>query len=75
MGNMNYKSLILPGVSLALVGMGVSIAIEAGFWKWNGKSAWEWILLGTLGLAVLNSGLSLFGEAVRRSITEKGKSD
>jgi hypothetical protein len=55
--------------------MGVSIAIEAGFWKWNGKSAWEWILLGTLGLAVLNSGLSLFGEAVRRSITEKGKSD
>jgi hypothetical protein len=66
-----YKSLFLPGVSLALVGMGISIAIEAGFWKWDGRPNWEWILLGTLGLCILNTGLSLFGEAVRRTIILK----
>lgn len=66
-----YKSLFLPGISLALVGMGISIAIEAGFWKWDGRPNWEWILLGTLGLSILNTGLSLFGEAVRRTITGK----
>lgn len=65
-----YKSLFLPGVSLALVGMGISVAIEAGFWKWNGKPNWEWILLGTFGLCILNTGLSFFGEAVRRTITK-----
>jgi hypothetical protein len=66
-----YKSLFLPGVSLALVGMGISLSIEAGFWKWDGRPNEEWILLGTLGLCILNSGLSLFGEAVRRKIVEK----
>jgi hypothetical protein len=60
--------LILPGFSLALIGMGTSIAIEAGFWKWSGRPTWEWILLGTLGLSLLNGGLSLFGEAIRKSI-------
>jgi len=65
------KSLAPPGLSLALVGMGVSIAIEAGFWKWEGKSNWQWILLGTIGLCIMNSGLSLFGEVIKKTILEK----
>jgi hypothetical protein len=66
-----FNHLILPGFSLALVGMGISISIEAGFLKWSGQSAWEWILLGTLGLTILNTGLSLFGVAIRKSMEKK----
>ena len=51
--------------------MGLSISIEAGFWKWNGKPTWEWVLLGTIGLVIFNLGLSLFGEAVIRASKEK----
>ena len=67
----NYKKLMLPGVSLALIGMGLSLSIEAGFWKWNGYPTWEWVLMGTLGLLIFNTGLSLFGEAVIRASKDK----
>ena len=67
----NYKKLILPGVSLALIGLGLSLSIEAGFWKWNGYPIWEWVLMGTLGLLIFNTGLSLFGEAVIRASNDK----
>jgi hypothetical protein len=66
-----YKKLILPGISLALIGMGLSISIEAGFWKWNGNPTWEWVSMGTIGLVIFNIGLSLFGEAIIRASTEK----
>jgi len=66
-----YKKLILPGVSLALIGMGLSISIEAGFWKWNGYPTWEWVSMGTIGLVIFNAGLSLFGEAIVRASIEK----
>jgi len=62
-----YKKLILPGFSLALVGMGLSISIEAGFRKWNENPTWEWVCMGTVGLLILNTGLSLFGEAIIRA--------
>jgi hypothetical protein len=72
MNNMrSYKKLFLPGFSLALIGMGLSISIEAGFWKWNGSPTWEWVLMGTFGLVIFNTGLSLFGEAVIRASKEK----
>lgn len=67
----NYKKLMLPGLSLALTGMGLSISIEAGFWKWNGEPTWLWVLMGTLGLVIFNTGLSLFGEAVIRASNDK----
>ena len=67
----NYKKLMLPGFSLALIGMGLSLSIEAGFWKWNGYLTWEWVLMGTLGLLIFNTGLSLFGEAVIRASKDK----
>jgi hypothetical protein len=67
----NYKKLMLPGLSLALTGMGLSISIEAGFWKWDGRPMWEWVTMGTIGLIIFNTGLSLFGEAVIRASKEK----
>jgi hypothetical protein len=51
--------------------MGLSISIEAGFCKWNGNPTWEWVLMGTVGLVIFNTGLSLFGEAIIRASKEK----
>jgi hypothetical protein len=50
--------------------MGLSISIEAGFWKWDGRPMWEWITMGTIGLIIFNTGLSLFGEAIIRASKE-----
>lgn len=66
-----YKKLILPGFSLALIGMGLSVSIEAGFRKWNDQQSWEWILMGTVGLVIFNAGLSLFGEAIIRASKDR----
>jgi hypothetical protein len=65
-----YKKLFLPGASLALIGLGLSISIEAGFWKWECRPMWEWVTMGTIGLIIFNSGLSLFGEAIIRASKE-----
>jgi hypothetical protein len=65
-----YKKLFLPGASLALIGLGLSISIEAGFWKWDGRPMWEWVTMGTIGLIIFNTGLSLFGEAITRASKE-----
>ena len=54
--------------ALATIGFGVSIVgyavelrtLEAGFWPW--------FLWGTLGLVVLNSGVAMFGEAVKHRV-------
>ena len=32
--------------------------------KYSGAGTWEWVLWGTLALVILNTGLSLFGDAV-----------
>lgn len=66
-----YKKLILPGFSLALIGMGLSISIEAGYRKWNGQQSCEWILMGTVGLVIFNAGLSVFGEAIIRASKDR----
>lgn len=52
------------GTGLAIIGMGVSFAIEAGIWKSQGASTLHWVLAGTGALVVLNTGISLFGDAI-----------
>jgi hypothetical protein len=50
---------------LLLIGFGVSLVAHAAGLKQSRKPAWQWILLGTLGLIVLNSGVAVFGESVK----------
>ena len=64
----NYKQLLLPGFSLALVGLGLSLAIDAGCRKWASHPPEEWIFFGTVGLVCLNAGLSLFGKAILQKL-------
>lgn len=53
-------------VGLTLIGAGVSIAGEATILKGAEADWWQWVGLGTLGLCVLNAGVAIFGDAVKR---------
>ncbi len=53
-------------LGLTLIGGGFSLASEATLWKSQGDPASHWIALGTLGLVILNSGVAVFGDAVKR---------
>lgn len=57
---------ILAPTGLALIGLGFSLAGEATLWKGQEMEAWKWVGLGTVGLVVLNAGVSIFGDAVKR---------
>ena len=52
------------GVGLALVGAGLSVAMDAGTRRAGGAGAGTWVALGTAGLSLVGAGLSVFGEAV-----------
>lgn len=59
-----WKTLAPSG--LLLVGLGVSVVADAAVRRGGGVRFATWGAEGTLGLVALNSGLSLFGEAVKR---------
>jgi len=50
---------------LLLIGAGVSLVAHAAGLKHKGRSGLVWFVLGTLGLIVLNTGVAVFGEAVK----------
>lgn len=56
----------LAPTGLLLVGLGVSVALDAALRKARGDGAAVWVGEGTAGLVALNAGLSVFGEAVKR---------
>lgn len=51
---------------LVLIGFGLSIVGQAIGARSKGKPFWRWFLTGTIGLAVLNTGVAVFGEAVKQ---------
>ena len=64
-----YRRWIIQApLGLVLIGMGLSFAIEVGFLKHNGTDTWTWVGLGTVALVILNSGISLFGDAVLQRV-------
>lgn len=66
-GVVDTRVAALAGLGLALVGAGLSIAIDAGTRRAAGRS---WVARGTGGLVAVGSGLSVFGDAVRRTTTQ-----
>ncbi len=52
------------GIGLAVIGAGLSVAMDAGTRRARGADTMRWVGQGTLGLALLGTGLSLFGEGV-----------
>ena len=55
---------VYGGAGLALVGAGLSVAMDAGTRRAKGASTGTWVALGTAGLCLVGAGLSVFGEAV-----------
>ena len=49
---------------MALVGAGLSVAMDAGTRRAKGAAPATWVTLGTAGLSLVGAGLSVFGEAV-----------
>lgn len=58
------KWLIFAVSGLLLIGAGLSICIDAAFLRFKEASSYFWILNGTIGLILFNSGICLFGQAV-----------
>jgi hypothetical protein len=50
---------------LLLIGAGASMIAQAASLRVKGRSAWQWVVMGTVGLVVLNSGVSVFGESIK----------
>ncbi|MCU0420376.1 MAG: hypothetical protein MUC38_12060 [Cyclobacteriaceae bacterium] len=59
---------LFSGAGLALTGMGLALAIDAGFAKVAGR---PWIAYGTVALVVFNTGLALFGRGVAEYVWRK----
>lgn len=60
--------LTFAPLGLFLIGAGLSMAIDAGFYRMRGAATINWVLYGTSALIVFNSGLSFFGQAVIEKI-------
>lgn len=56
---------LAPG-GLLLVGLGTCVVADAATRRARGSGTARWTGQGTAGLVLLNAGLSLFGEAVKR---------
>lgn len=66
--------LILAPLGLSLLGMGLCLMIDIAIHRAEGMPFWNWFGWGTLGLIVVNTGVSLVGDAVKhRTLFELGK--
>lgn len=63
--NLRTKWLVFSPLGLTLVGLGLSVTLEATRLKSVGE---PWFWLGTLGLGVVNSGLAFFGDGVKSRV-------
>ncbi len=60
---------------LLLISAGVSIVGQAIVLKTQRKAGWKWLLMGFIGLITLNSGVSIFAEAVKHRTLYESKLD
>ena len=58
------KWLINGGVSAVLMGAGLSMMIDAAFWRYEQVAFWRWFTYGTFALCVFMAGTSFFGAAI-----------
>jgi len=70
MSDVNHKNrwFINAVIGLLMTGAGLSMAIDAGFCKYDNQ---PWILYGTVSLIIFNAGLCCISQAV----FHKGKMD
>jgi hypothetical protein len=64
MQTIKHKWLGFSVLGLILIGAGLSLAIDAGFYRLQNPEGWNWIYYGTCALIVFNSGICFFGQGV-----------
>jgi hypothetical protein len=64
MQSLKRRWLIFAISGLLFIGAGLSVSIDAAIARSTGIDTFQWILYGTLGLIIFNSGICLFGQAV-----------
>ncbi len=57
------KWWFLGGTGASLFGFGICCVVESGFLKHGGAPVWKWVLLGTLSLIILITGVVLLIKA------------
>ncbi|UJP64262.1 hypothetical protein [Mongoliitalea daihaiensis] len=64
MKKLKKKWMIYAVGGILLLGFGFSLMGESLSWKISDEGFWEWFGLGTLALAIIMAGLSVFGQAI-----------
>ncbi len=64
MKDLKRKWLFYSVSGLILIGAGLSLAIDAGFYRFEQPDNLFWIAYGTLALIIFNSGICLFGQGI-----------
>jgi hypothetical protein len=58
---------------LLMIGAGVSLVGQATVWNARRRPIWQWAILGALGLVVLVTGVTFFGEAIKHRTLYESK--
>lgn len=56
---------IFGGIGTGLLGFGLSALVESGFLKYTNAPTWQWVVAGTLSLALIMTGVNFLFESFR----------
>lgn len=60
--------IIKATLGLSFIGFGACLVAEAALTKYDGAATADWVLYGLVALVVLNSGVSIVGDAVKHRV-------
>ncbi|MCL4248284.1 MAG: hypothetical protein KJ065_09070 [Anaerolineae bacterium] len=58
---------------LMIIGLGATLLAHSSSLKTRRKPFWQWFIMGTISLIVFNSGIAIFGEAVKHRAMYESK--
>ena len=63
-----HRWILKATLGLSLIGFGACLIAEAALTKYDGAATTDWVLYGFFALIVLNSGVSIMGDAVKHRV-------
>lgn len=64
---------LFGGLGCALIGFGLSLLVESGFIKHSDRPDWHWVVLGTLSLVFIMSGINFLFRSFEAKLKRKEK--
>ena len=56
-----------------IIGLGATLLAHSSSLKTRRKPFWQWFIMGTISLIIFNSGIAIFGEAVKHRAMYESK--